>query len=147
MSGGSTRECAARADRPFHIAVEEAALRDLRARLNAARWPGSIDAHGWDDGSALCFMQRLADRWIHRFDWRVQEDRLNRLSNRMMTLGDQDIHFVHQPGTGPSPMKLILTHGWPGSFAEMERVIPLLADPGLRVAPGHETSDIVLCTA
>src|SRR6185437_10612782 len=24
---------------------------------------------------------------------------------------------------------LVLTHGWPGSFAEMERVIPLLADP------------------
>jgi pimeloyl-ACP methyl ester carboxylesterase len=27
-------------------------------------------------------------------------------------------------------MPLILSHGWPGSFLEMQRIIPLLADPG-----------------
>lgn len=27
-------------------------------------------------------------------------------------------------------MPLVLTHGWPGSFLEFERLIPLLADPG-----------------
>ena len=129
---------AACADPPFRIAVGEDALRDLRDRLAAVRWPASIDADSWDDGAALSFMARLADHWLHRFDWRAQEERLNRLPNRMMSVGGQDIHFVHRRGTGPSPMPLILTHGWPGSFAEMEGIIPLLADPG---AHGGDSAD------
>lgn len=35
-------------------------------------------------------------------------------------------------------MPLILTYGWPGSFIEMEKVIPLLADPG---AHGGDPAD------
>lgn len=46
--------------------------------------------------------------------------------------------FLHQPGRGPGPVPLVLTHGWPGSFAEMERVLPLLSDPS---AHGGDPAD------
>ncbi len=59
-------------DRPFRIAIPDAALIDLRARLEAARWPASLDPDGWDDGAGLAFMRRLADHWLNRFDWRAQ---------------------------------------------------------------------------
>jgi pimeloyl-ACP methyl ester carboxylesterase len=84
---------------------------------------------GWSDGADLEFLQRLVDYWLNRFDWRAQEKRLNGLPQFMATVDGQEIHFVHLRGNGPAPLPLILTHGWPGSFAEMERVIPLLADP------------------
>lgn len=116
--------------RPFQISIPDSAIRDLRARLEAVRWPTSIDPDNWEDGASLSFMKRLADHWLHRFDWRSQEARLNRLPNQIMTVDGQNIHFVHQRGNGPSPMPLVITHGWPGSFAEMEEIIPLLADPG-----------------
>lgn len=125
-------------DREYRIDVPEAALHDLRDRLAAARWPASIDVDGWEDGTSLAFMERLVDHWLHRFDWRTQEERLNRLPNRMMTIDGQDVHYVHRRGTGPSPMPLVLTHGWPGSFAEMERILPLLADPA---AHGGDPAD------
>ena len=35
-------------------------------------------------------------------------------------------------------MPLILTHGWPGSFLEMLRILPLLTDPA---AYGHDAGD------
>jgi pimeloyl-ACP methyl ester carboxylesterase len=35
-------------------------------------------------------------------------------------------------------MPLILTHGWPGSFLEMLRILPLLTDPA---AYGHDAAD------
>jgi len=116
--------------RPYRIDIPDAALHDLRDRLGRARWPTSLDAEGWEDGSSLSFMQRLVDHWRNGFDWREQEARLNRLPHCMTTIDGQDIHFVHRPGTGPSPMPLVLTHGWPGSFLEMEHLVPLLADPG-----------------
>ena len=81
--------------RPYRIAIPDAALHDLHDRLKRARWPASLDAEGWEDGAGLAFMKRLVDHWQNRYDWREQEARLNRLPNRMMTVDDQDIHFVH----------------------------------------------------
>lgn len=126
------------APRPFVINIPDAAIEDLRQRLDLVRWPASLDPDGWEDGTSLSFMKRLVGEWRDRFDWRAQEERLNRLPNQMVTVDGQDIHFVHQRGTGPSPMPLILTHGWPGSFTEMEHMIPLLADPG---AHGGDPAD------
>lgn len=116
--------------RPFRISIPDAALHDLRVRLDRIRWPATLDADSWEDGASVSFMKRLVDHWRYRFDWRAQEERLSQLPNYMMTVNGQDIHFVHQRGTGPSPMPLVLTHGWPGSFVEMEHIIPLLANPG-----------------
>jgi pimeloyl-ACP methyl ester carboxylesterase len=124
--------------RPFSIHIPDAALADLRRRLQATRWPSSLDDECWADGADLMFMQRLSQHWLHDFDWRAQEARLNRLPQFVATIGETDVHFVHQRGTGPSPMPLVLTHGWPGSFAEMEHIIPLLADPG---AHGGDPAD------
>jgi pimeloyl-ACP methyl ester carboxylesterase len=116
--------------RPFAINIPDKTIEDLHMRLREVRWPSSLGDDSWEDGASLSFMRRLLDHWLHRFDWRAQEARLNRLSQHMATVNGSNIHFVYQPGNGPSPLPLILTHGWPGSFIEMERIIPLLADPG-----------------
>ena len=124
--------------RCFKIEIPNEELKELQRRLHATRWPTAIDGETWDDGASLAFIKRLADHWENRFDWRTQEARLNRLPQYMMTVDGLDIHFVHQPGKGPAPLPLILTHGWPGSFVEMEHVIPLLADPA---AHGGDPAD------
>ncbi len=124
--------------RPFRIAIPDEQVDDLRRRLRSARRPAPFDREGWEDGAALAFMERLADHWLNRFDWRAQEARLNRLPQVMATVEGADIHVVHQPGKGPAPLPLIVTHGWPGSFVEMEQLIPLLADPA---AHGGDPAD------
>ncbi|AJK50288.1 epoxide hydrolase family protein [Burkholderia plantarii] len=124
--------------RTFRIDIPQAQLDDLHRRLRAARLPAALDAERWDDGASLAFMRRLADHWLHRFDWRAQEARLNRLPHFLANLDGLDIHFIHQRGTGPAPLPLVLTHGWPGSFVEMEHVIPMLADPA---AHGGDAAD------
>lgn len=122
----------------FTINVPQTQIEDLQRRLAETRFPSPIDRESWDDGTSQAFIQRIVDHWQHRFDWRVQEARLNRLPQYRTTIDGLDIHFVHQPGTGPAPLPLILTHGWPGSFIEMEQIIPLLADPA---AHGGDPAD------
>lgn len=124
--------------RPFRISIPDSAIQDLHSRLEKARFPTTLYPESWEDGASSGFMTRLLDEWLHKFDWRVQEERLNRLPNQMMRVDDQDIHFVHQRGMGPSPMPLVITHGWPGSFIEMEHLIPRLTDPG---AHGGDPAD------
>lgn len=123
---------------PYRICIEESLLADLKRRLRHVRWPESLDAGSWDNGSSLAFMRRLIAYWQAEFDWRVQEKRLNQLPQFLVTIDGLSVHFVHQRGVGPRPLPLILTHGWPGSFVEMERIIPLLADPG---AHGGDPAD------
>ncbi|MGY2734683.1 epoxide hydrolase family protein [Sphingomonas sp. UYP23] len=123
---------------PFEIRISDDKIDDLHRRLNGIRWPEGFGGDGWGDGASLTFMKRLVDHWLHRFDWRSQETRLNRLPNMMTTVDGQGIHFVHQRGLGPSPMPIVVTHGWPGSFVEMEQLIPLLADPA---ANGGDPAD------
>jgi pimeloyl-ACP methyl ester carboxylesterase len=124
--------------RHFEINIPDKQIEDLKRRVGTTRLPASVDAEGWADGTSLTFMRRLVDHWLNQFDWRVHEARLNRLPQYKATIDGLDIHFVHQPGRGPAPLPLVLTHGWPGSFIEMERIIPLLVDPA---AHGGDPAD------
>lgn len=123
---------------PFHIAIPEADLADLQARLTRTRAAPSLAGQADSEGIDPDFLAHLLAHWRERFDWRAVEARLNRLPQFRARVQGHDIHFVHQPGTGPAPMPLVLTHGWPGSFVEMEALIPLLADPG---AHGGDPAD------
>src|SRR5690242_4508315 len=130
--------------RRFHIAIEDTRLEDLRQRLSRARWPHALNAESWDDGSGMAFMHRLVEHWRTRFDLQAQEARLNRLPQFLAMVDGLSVHFVHQRGVGPAPMPLILTHGWPGSFVEMENIIPLLADPGAHGGDPADAFDVVV---
>jgi pimeloyl-ACP methyl ester carboxylesterase len=48
------------------------------------------------------------------------------------------LHLVEARGRGPRPLPLLLTHGWPGSFLEYIKLVPLLSDPG---AHGADPAD------
>ena len=74
--------------------------------------------------------------WLGRLiaDWRAFDPgrlqvRLDGLTHLRVVVGGVAVHLVHAPGTGPGPMPLLLTHGWPSSFLEYLELLPLLTDP------------------
>jgi microsomal epoxide hydrolase len=115
--------------RPFSIHVPDDVLADLKARLTRVRWPDEAPGAGWSHGASLAYMQELVAYWRDGYDWRAHEARLNRWKQFTVALGGIDLHFVHEPGVGPNPLPLVLSHGWPGSIVEFERLIPMLTDP------------------
>ncbi|PKB66660.1 MAG: multidrug MFS transporter [SAR202 cluster bacterium Io17-Chloro-G4] len=114
---------------PFKIQVPEETLIDLGERLADTRWPDELPGTDWDYGTNMAYLKELVDYWRTSFDWRAQEEAINRLSHFKADVDGLGIHFIHEQGKGPNPMPLILTHGWPGSFFEMSKITPLLADP------------------
>ena len=115
--------------RPFRIEIPDATLEDLRARLARTRWPDEAPEAPWTYGSSVDYMRSLVEYWHDRFDWRRQESALNALRQFTVPLSGIDLHFVHEPGRGPNPMPLLLSHGWPGSIVEFASLIPMLTDP------------------
>jgi len=65
---------------PFTIQIPQAVLDDLSERLARTRWPDEVDGAGWDYGTNLAYLRELVDYWRTRFDWRAQEDLLNRFA-------------------------------------------------------------------
>jgi pimeloyl-ACP methyl ester carboxylesterase len=115
---------------PFTIAVEDGVLADLGERIARTRWPDQIPGIGWDQGTELGYLQRLLAHWADGFEWRAQERELNQLDHYRAELDGVSIHFVHERARGGSPgIPLVLSHGWPSSFAEYRRLVPLLTDP------------------
>ena len=123
---------------PFEIHVDDDVLDDLRARLDATRWPDEVDGAGWTMGSNLAYMKELAAYWRDGYDWREQERRLNALPQFRAEIDGVGIHFVHIEGKGPDPFPLIVSHGWPGSFFEMHKIAGPLTDPA---AHGGDPAD------
>jgi len=123
---------------PFKIEVPEETLADLKERLAQTRWPDELPGTGWDYGTNMAYLKELVDYWQNSFDWRAQEEAINRFSHFKADVDGLGIHFIHQKGVGPDPMPLVLTHGWPGSFFEMSKITPLLADPA---SHGGDASD------
>ena len=64
----------------FMINVPQSVLDDLRARLARTRWPDEVDSAGWAYGANRGYLQALADRWQHGYDWRAEEAKLNRFA-------------------------------------------------------------------
>ena len=114
---------------PFVMAVPEALLNDLQQRLALTRWPDEIPGSGWLYGANLAYVKELVRYWQHQYDWRAQERLLNNFPQYRVQLEDITLHYIHQPGVGPAPMPLLLSHGWPGSIYEFVHVIGPLTDP------------------
>ena len=129
---------------PFTIEIPGTTLDDLRRRLEETRWPGEIPGSDWAYGSNLAYVQELVAYWRTGFDWRAQERRLNSFEHYKARVDGLLIHFIHEKGKGPSPVPLVVTHGWPGSFFEMYKTIPLLTDPGSHGGDPADAFDVVV---
>jgi pimeloyl-ACP methyl ester carboxylesterase len=128
----------------FVINVKQAVLKDLTRRLDTVRWPDEITDAAWDFGTNLAYMKALVAHWRDGYDWQKQEAALNKLPQYRLDLDGQNLHFVHAHGKGPAPLPLIITHGWPGSFVEMVKLIPLLTDPVAHGASAADSFDVVV---
>jgi epoxide hydrolase len=116
--------------RPFRIAIDQADLDDLRARLARTRWPApDLPDVGWRRGVPRAYLERLADYWRTGYDWRAQEARLNAWPQFTTAIDGQTIHFLHVRSPEPGALPLVLTHGYPSSVAEFLQLIGPLTDP------------------
>jgi microsomal epoxide hydrolase len=136
--------------KPFRVAVPEERIAAIKRRVGEFAWddmPMLIeDGDPWSAGASLPFMRELCHYWVNEFDWRAQEAAINRFPQVMARIGDQEIHVLHEPGSGPRDAALVLTHGWPGSILEFLAVIDRLAHPERFGGAAADGIDLVVPT-
>jgi pimeloyl-ACP methyl ester carboxylesterase len=114
---------------PFQIHASDDALDELRRRLRATRWPEAELVDDWSQGIPLSYVQDVCAYWAEKYDWRERERRLNALPQFRTQIEELGIHFYHVRSKHADALPIVITHGWPGSVVEFQKVIAPLADP------------------
>ncbi|KAI1469322.1 epoxide hydrolase 1 [Daldinia caldariorum] len=119
---------------PFRIAVPDHAIETLKAKLALATFPRETTfSNDSNYGAQLDDIKRLATAWRDTFDWRAAEAKLNdalpQFTTKIAVDGHEDdlkVHFVHAKSERKDAIPLLFCHGWPGSFLEVIKILPLL---------------------
>ena len=135
---------AAVAVRPFHFAVNQEELDDLRRRVAATRWPEKETVTDQSQGVQLATIQALARYWGSEYDFGRLEARLKDLPQFVTEIDGLDVHLILVKSTHEDALPLIITHGWPGSFIEMLNVIGPLTDPTAHGGNAEDAFDVVI---
>lgn len=126
---------------PFRIDIPQADVDDLRERLARARWPDERPNEGWERGVPLGYLRDLARYWRTSYDWRAQEELLNRHPQFTTEIDGQRVHFLHVRSGHAGAKPLLITHGYPSSVAEFVELIdpPPAVPQGFAIFGADET--------
>ena len=129
---------------PFRIDVPDKTLEQIRTQVANYPWHEMPDDGGWAYGTHLGYMKELCAYWLNEFDWRKQEAEINRFSHFIAPVQGIDLHFIQEKGDGPSPLPLIISHGWPGSIVEFLDIIQPLAHPQRFGGSADDAFDVIV---
>ncbi|KAF5392043.1 hypothetical protein D9757_003185 [Collybiopsis confluens] len=119
-------------EQPFKIAIPDAKFAALQQKLALAEFPDELDGAKWDYGVPLTDVKRLVARWREGFNWRAEEAKINEELPQFTRDIDVDgfgvlnVHYVHKKSEVTNAIPLLFVHGWPGSFLEVRKILPLL---------------------
>lgn len=131
---------------PFKIPFDTAMIADLHRRLNSTRWADAV-TDDWSMGTERGFLEQLILFWRHSYDWAQRVELLNKLPHHRAMIDGRGLHFLHYRAGKPDSVPLLLMNGWPSSFAEYQRMAPLLTsgvpafDVVIPTMPGFGFSD------
>jgi len=129
---------------PFKVDIAQPVLADLRQRISNTRWTDEADNADWKFGTNRDYLQSLLEYWHDGFDWRAQENAINRFAQFRTDVDGTCVHFIHERGRGERCLPLILTHGFPDSFLRFAKIIPLLTDPAAHGGDPDDAFDVIV---
>jgi pimeloyl-ACP methyl ester carboxylesterase len=144
MAAKPEKSADATAIRPLTGETPQADLDDLRARIEATRWPEREPVEDQSQGVQLATMQALARYWADEYDWRKCEEKLDALPHFITEIDGLDIHFIHVRSEHEDALPLIVTHGWPGSVIEQLKIIDPLTNPTAHGASAADAFHLVI---
>ena len=126
------------------IAVGDAELTDLRARVLGTRWAEPWPVDGWQAGSDPAELRRLAAYWADGYDWRIHEAAINALPSHFADLDGTPVHYLRFDGEHPDALPIVLTNGWPSSFLELTTLAERLATPSRYGNPAEDAFTVIV---
>ncbi|KAK2922041.1 epoxide hydrolase 1 [Channa argus] len=114
---------------PFQVQTSDEEILDLNERIDKMRYTDPLEDSGFQYGFNSTYLKKVVSYWRHKFDWKKQVALLNKYPHFKTKIEGLDVHFIHVRPPHHENQKvlpLMLVHGWPGSFFEFYKILPLL---------------------
>jgi len=122
----------------FTIPAAPDQIDDLQQRLAMTRWPEAEAVDDWSQGIPLRYVQELCEYWRTEYNWPERVALLNQWPQFRTMIDGLNVHLIHARSPHDDAMPLIMSHGWPGSIVEFQKVIGPLTNP---TAHGGDAAD------
>jgi microsomal epoxide hydrolase len=129
--------------KPFKVNISDQIIKDIYDKVKKYPWHEMPNDGGWKYGTNLDYMKEISKYWVSEFDWRKHEKEINKFPNFISKVDNIDIHFIHEKGSGPKPVPLLISHGWPGTIVEFLHIIEKLAHPERFGGKEEDSFDVV----
>ncbi|KAL0964819.1 hypothetical protein UPYG_G00329440 [Umbra pygmaea] len=116
---------------PFEVQTSDEEIQDLYERIDRSRYTEPLEDAGFQYGFNSTYLKKVVSYWRNTFDWKKQVAVLNKYPHFKTKIEGLDVHFIHvrpRHRAGQRVLPLMLVHGWPGSFYEFYKIMPLLTD-------------------
>jgi len=117
---------------PFTINVSEKEIANLHDKIENTRFPvPSLKSSNFRYGMRDNVLKEFLNYWRKDYDWKTREARMNEFEHFKTNIEGLDVHFIHQKPKSSNfkPTPILMVHGWPGSFVEMMKIMPMLQNP------------------
>lgn len=115
----------------FKVETSDEEIQDLYERIDRRRYTDPLEDSAFHYGFNFTHLKNVVSYWRHEFDWKKQVEVLNKYPHYKTKIEGLDVHFIHvrpQHRAHQRVLPLMLVHGWPGSFFEFYKIIPLLTE-------------------
>ncbi|KAI1886361.1 hypothetical protein AGOR_G00213230 [Albula goreensis] len=116
----------------FSVKTSDEEIQDLHRRIDQTRFTDPLEDARFHYGFNSTYLKTVVSYWRNQFDWKEQVKVLNKYPHFKTKIEGLDVHFIHvRPShlpDGQVARPLMLVHGWPGSFFEFYKILPLLTD-------------------
>ncbi|XP_071754097.1 epoxide hydrolase 1 [Centroberyx gerrardi] len=116
---------------PFEVQTSDEEIEDLHERIDRTRYTDPLEDSCFQYGFNSTYLKKVVSYWRHEFDWKKQVAVINKYPHFKTRIEGLDVHFIHvRPPhrEGQRVLPLMLVHGWPGSFYEFYKILPLLTE-------------------
>ena len=111
----------------YKISVPKSTLNNIYKKVRNYPWNNIQKMDGWLHGTNHDYLKQISKYWTSKFNWKLQEKKINKFNNFKTNIEGIKIHFIKEKGSGKNPTPLLILHGWPGSIVEFLEVIEKLA--------------------
>ncbi|XP_056291455.1 epoxide hydrolase 1 isoform X2 [Pseudoliparis swirei] len=115
----------------FKVQTSEEEIEDLHERIDRTRYTDPLEDSCFQYGFNSTYLKTVVSYWRQTFDWKKQVGVLNQYPHFKTKIEGLDVHYVHvRPAhrANQKVLPLMLVHGWPGSFYEFYKILPLLTE-------------------
>ena len=115
--------------RVFKSKIKKKYIDDLKNQISNGRIINWSPEKNKNAGLKFKDLKYILNYWKTKFDWKKQEEILNKFNQYKLKINDVDLHFLHIKSSFKNAKPLMLIHGWPGSIFEFLDIIPMLSNP------------------